>query len=222
MRVKPLVVAALAGLACVAPAVPASAAAAQCSIVAPTKVVIDQPYRGVPLRLSSNCAAAGAVYASWDFVHPREGFSDIAIFDGTTTDTWDLYDWEAPGAYAIRPSAAFRADFSDVTQNTATTTVKLGSRLTATTTRANGQLRFSARATTWSPRTSGWYQRAGAKVSLMYLAPGSSTWTWVKAATTSGSGRVTLSVAPKYGQYRLMVKETATVWAGYSSVVRGK
>jgi hypothetical protein len=56
----------------------------------------------------------------------------------------------------------------------------------------------------------------------MYLAPGSSTWTWVKAATTSSTGRVTLSVVPKYGSYRLMIEETDRAWASHSAIVRGK
>jgi hypothetical protein len=43
----------------------------------------------------------------------------------------------------------------------------------------------------------------------------------VKAASTGSTGRVTLSVVPKVGQYRLMIKETDTAWASYSTVVRG-
>jgi hypothetical protein len=199
-----------------------AAAAGPCSIVAPTKVVMDQAFTEVPLRLSSNCASSDTEYASWDIVHPSQGPTGIAIFDGNTTDTWDLYDWDGPARYSVRPSSAWDSNSDDVTQNTAYITVKLGSRLTATTTRSNGLLTFSAYARTYSPNLSDWYKRAGAKVSIMYLAPGSSTWTWVKAGTTSSSGRVTLSVKPKYGQYRLLIKETDTVWASYSSIVRGK
>jgi hypothetical protein len=221
MRLKSLVVPVVAALGAVV--LPTGAAAAgSCSVIAPTKVVLDQSYEAVPLRLSSNCVSSGTAYASWDIYHPNEGFAGIAIFDGNTTDTWDLYDWDGPARYQVRPSSAYDGSYDDVTQNTAYISVKLGSRLTATTSRSNGVLRFSAYARTYSPNANGWYKRAGAKVSLFHRAPGSTTWTWVKAATTDRAGRVTLSVAPKYGSYRVMIPETATVWASYSTTVRGK
>jgi hypothetical protein len=211
----------VAAAAVVMPASGASAAGS-CSVVAPTKVVMDAPYEEVVLRLSSNCASAGLNWAAWDIVHPGTGYAGSAFFENDTVDYWDLYDWEGPARYSVRPSGAYDTSYDTLPQNTAYITVKLGSRLTATTTRSSGVLTFSAYARTYSPSLSDWYKRAGAKVSLMYLAPGSSTWTWVKAATTGSTGRVTLSVAPKYGQYRLMIKETDRVWASYSSIVRGK
>lgn len=200
----------------------ASAAPAQCSIVVPSKVTIDQPYRGLTPRLSSNCRAAGVAYASWDFVHPREGFQHIAIFDGVTTDPWDVNDWDPTGVYTVRPSTAYDADYGSVSQNTTKTTVKLGARLTATAKRANGKLTLSTTAKVYSPRTETWAPRSRAKVSLMRKAPGAATWTWVKSATATSTGRVSLSVAPKAGMYRLQVRETASVWAVSSSPVRGR
>lgn len=221
MRLKSVVIAAVASVGLVLPT-HSAAAAGPCSVVAPTKVVMDQSYEPVSLRLASNCMSSGAEYASWDVYHPTEGWTGIAIFDGNSTDTWDLYDWEGPAVYQVRPSSAWDSNHVDLSQNTAYITVKLGSRLTATTTRSSGVLTFSAYASTYSPSVSGWYKRAGAKVSLMYLAPGSSTWTWVKSSYTGSTGRVSMSVAPKYGSYRLMIKETDRVWAGYSTIVRGK
>jgi hypothetical protein len=222
LRLKSVIAIAAATVAGVLVPTGAASAAGACSVVAPTKVTLDQSYEAVSFRLSSNCTSAGTEYASWDVYHPSEGWSDTLIFDGTSRDYWDLYDWEGPARYQVRPSMAFDRNYDDVRQNTAYVTVKLGSRLSATTARSNGRLTFSAYARTYSPRYSDWYKRVGAKVSLMYLAPRSSTWTWVKAATTNSTGKVTLSVVPKYGQYRLMVKETSSVWASYSATVRGK
>jgi hypothetical protein len=222
MRLRSVVVAAVAALGVVVPSTGA-AAAGPCSIVAPTKVVLDQSYLEVPFKLASNCSAAGREYASWNVINPSQGASDILIFDTNTVDYWDIYDWsDGPARYTVRPSSGWDSNFDDLTQNTAYVTVKLGSRLTATTTRANGLLTFSAYARTYSPSLSDWYKRAGASVAMFYQAPGSSTWSYVKSATTSSSGRVTMSVAPKYGSYRLMIKETDRVWASYSSTVRGK
>jgi hypothetical protein len=183
---------------------------------------MDSAYEEVVLRLASNCTSADREWAAWEIVHPSTGYAGGAIFDTNTVDYWDLYDSEGPARYAVRPDGAFNSNFDDLTQNTAYITVKLGSRLTATTTRANGLLTFSAYARTYSPNLSGWYKRAGAKVALFHQAPGSSSWSYVKSATTSSSGRVSLSVAPRYGSYRLMIKETDRVWASYSATVRGK
>jgi hypothetical protein len=219
VRLRRVVAGTLAALSALVP-LDGAAAAGQCSIVTPTKVVIDEPYLEVPLRLATNCAAAGREYAEWSVVHPSKGMTDILAFDSFTVENWDLYGW--PAHYAVQPTLA--GDFNDValTQNTAHISAKLGSRLTATSTRSNGRLTFSASARTYSPTFADWYKRAGANVSLMHRAPGSSTWTWVTFATTDSSGRVSLSVVPAYGFYRLMIKETATVWASYSPEVRGK
>lgn len=222
MRLRSVAVALVAVLGVAVPLDGASAAGS-CSIVAPTRVVMDQPYREVVLRISSDCGAAGLDWATWHIIHPSRGLSEVAAFDGNTVDYWDFYDWsEGPARYTVRPSAAYDTDYNSIEQNTAYIDVKLGSRLSGTVTRSNGRMTFSMYARTYSPRLSGWYKRAYAKVSLMHRAPGSGTWTWVKAGTTNSAGKVTLSVVPKYGAYRLMVKETPTVWASYSGAVRGK
>lgn len=222
MRLRSVVAATVAALGVLVVPTSGAAAAGPCSVVAPAKVALDQPYKEVVLRLGSNCSASGREYASWDILHPTQGGTGIAIFDTNTVDYWDLYDWDGPARYVLRPSSSWDSNSVDLVQNTAYITVKLGSRLSATTSRTSGRLTFSAYARTYSPNMNGWYKRAGAKVSVMYLAPGSSTWTWVKAGTTSSSGRATLSVVPKYGQYRLVIKETDRVWASYSTAVRGK
>jgi len=221
MRLRSLVVAAVAALGAVVP-MEAASAAGSCSVIAPVKVVVDQSYREVPLRFGSNCVASDTTFAVWDIVHPSEGYQGGVIFDGGTSESWDFYDWKPLGRYTVRPEYAHDSNYGDVAQNTAYVTVKRGSRLTATTARSGGRLTFSAYARTWSPDADGWYKRAYAKVSLVYRAPGSSSWTWVKAATTNSTGKVTLSVVPKYGSYRLAIKETATVGESCSSAVRGK
>lgn len=224
MRLKSLVLGALVATGLVvSTGGAASAATAQCSIVAPSKVTIDQPYRGLTTRLAANCQAAGVEYASWQFIHPSQGLQDIAIFDGTTTDPWDVYDWDPTGAWTVRPSSIWAADRDlDVIQNTTTTTVKLGARLTATAKRANGKLTLSTTAKVYSPNANTWVGRSKAKVSLMRKAPGSASWTWVKSATATSTGKVSLTVVPRTGQYRLQVGETPSVWAISSSPVRGK
>ena len=222
MRLRSIATAVFATVALVVPSgATASAATPECSIVAPTKIAIDREYREVPLQLTSSCAASGTVYAAWDVMHSTKGWQNVAIFENATTAPLDVYDFDPTGSYTLRPAVAFRANYSSVTQNTATTRVKLGSRLPTTITRPSGRLTFTATARTWSPRVSAWSSRANATVSLRYQAPGTTTWTWVKDGTTSSTGQVTLSVTPKSGKYRLVIGETATAWGATSITVSG-
>jgi hypothetical protein len=223
MRLRSVVIAAITMIGVAAPATSA-AAAGSCSVVAPSKIVLDQDYREVTFRLADDCAASGTADGpSWEVVHPTQGVRDFLWFYGKTTETWDLYSWSnGPATYTVRPDSAHDGDYNPIAQNTAYISVKLGSRLSGTVTRSNGRMTFNAYARTYSPNLSGWYKRAYAKVSVMHRAPGSATWSWVKAATTNSAGKATVSVVARSGAYRLMIKETPTVWASYSAAVRGK
>ncbi len=60
-------------------------------------------------------------------------------------------------------------------------------------------------------------------VRLYHQTKTGATWTYVKAATTSSTGRATVSVtSPKAGNYRLVIAETSTVWAARSTTVKGR
>ncbi|MGY2128113.1 hypothetical protein [Blastococcus sp. SYSU DS0617] len=78
-------------------------------------------------------------------------------------------------------------------------------------------------ATQWSSRTHAFAPRAKARVGLFHQAPGSTAWKFVKAVTTSSTGKATVTLpSPKAGNYRLKVAETPTVWAAYSRTVTGR
>jgi len=213
-----LVIVVVATAALLAPLSGSSSAAGRCSVVTPTKLVIQDLYREVPVRLSSNCADADRVYALWNVVHAK-GITDFLEFEANTVDEFGLY-W--PGRYTVQPVYAWDSQEVWLEQNTAYVIAKCASKLTATTSRAGGKLTFDANARFWSSTYSEWQRRAGANVSLMHLAPGATTWTWVTYATTDRTGRVHLSVAPRSGSYRLMVKETDRIWASYSATVQGR
>jgi len=212
------VVVGVAAAALLAPMSGSSSAAGRCSVVTPTKLVIQEIYREVPVRLSSNCAAADRVYALWNVVHAK-GITDFLEFEANTVDEFGLY-W--PGRYTVQPVYAWDSQEVWLEQNTAYVIAKCGSRLTATTSRADGKLIFDAYARFWSSTYQEWQRRPGANVSLMHLAPGATSWTWVKYATTDRAGHVRLSVTPRSGSYRLMIKETDRIWASYSAIVQGR
>jgi hypothetical protein len=218
VRLRSLVViVVVATAALLAPLSGSSSAAGRCSVVTPTKLVIQEIYREVPVRLSSNCAAADRVYALWNVVHAK-GITDFLEFEANTVDEFGL-SW--PGRYTVQPVYAWDSQEVWLEQNTAYVIAKCASRVTATTSRAGGKLTFDAYARFWSSSYNEWQQRPGANVSLMRLAPGATSWTWVKYATTDRAGRVHLSVVPQPGSYRLMIKETDRIWASYSATVAG-
>ena len=222
MRLRSIATAGFTTVAFIVPsAATASADTPQCSIVVPSKIAIDRVEKYVPVRLSANCAASGAVASSWDLIHSTRGWQNFVMFDGTTNEALDVYDVDPPGTYTVQPDIAFRADGTEVPQNTATTRIKLGTRLPAAISRASGRLTFTATARSWSPRVSAWSPRANATVSLRYQAPGAATWSWVKNGTTSSTGQVRLSVTPQSGQYRLVIGETTTAWGTTSITVSG-
>ena len=215
MRGKSALVALVVGLAASVPAGGATAAGT-CSVVTPSELVIQEDYREQTVRLSSNCAAAGRTHALWNVVHEDHAIIGFLEFDANTRDTFPVYNW--PGLITVQPVYAWDADDVSIPQNTAYIVAKVASRLTATTTRAGGRLTFDALARYYSTDVA-WRSRPRTNVSLMHRAPGASTWTWVKYATTDGAGRVRLSVAPEHGSYRLMVKEADRIWASYSETV---
>ena len=111
-----------------------------------------------------------------------------------------------------------------VTQNSPSLTVKYASRISGLgIRRGTEKLTLMAHVTQWSGRVHTWFGRRNTPVALQFKPPGSTTWTYVKAGTTSDTAKVTISVtSPKSGSYRLKVGETDTVWSAYSSAVAGR
>jgi hypothetical protein len=224
--VLPVVVACAAA---VAVPTPAAAAPSQCSLVMPTKVVIDDDTVPTDIRLSSNCFTNGADHAYWDLLHPGSGWGGPLDFESADFASGDpdyyieWYDDDPMGNWYLEPVEAAQADGDPLTQNSAVTKVKYASRLTTKVTRTSTRLTWAVTATQWSGRTHGWNTRAKVTVSLFHQATGSTTWRYVKSVTTTSTGKATMVMnSPKAGNYRLVVGETPTVWASYSSPIRGR
>jgi hypothetical protein len=231
MRVRSIVLpVALAVAAAVA--VPAQAnAAVECGLLMPTKVVVNDDTVDIDMALTSGCSTNQASYANWDLVHPGSGavvdndFSAQDVADSADGTYWAL-PWPdvAPmGKWISQPTGAERADRTPLTQNTAVTLIKYGSKLTTKVTRTGSKLTWSTTATQWSGRSHKNVVRPGVSVGLFHKATGSTTWKYVTSVKTSRTGKATLSLTtPKSGSYRLKAAETPTVWASYSSAVRGR
>ena len=195
---------------------PASASTAgygSCSIVAPKTLAITTPYQAVSLKLGSDCINNGVDYASWDLYHPTQGWNGITIFDGTTTDIWDVYDWDlTPGSrYTWRASSAYDLDYNDIAQNDAYTDVKLGSYATLATSRSGSYVTLYTKTARYSTDSNSFVRWAAPRGTVQYYGP--SGWTYLRYAYQNTSGVSSYKVyAPKGRSYRVVFPSSSIVW----------
>jgi hypothetical protein len=226
MRFRSVVLPTAVALAAVV-AVPSSAdAAVQCGLITPTKVVIDAPYVGAPMKLTTGCYVNDADHASWTLEHETGWGDTIAFPDVAGGDAFYLHPFVGDkdmGRFLLKPVEAEKADGTSLTQNSATILVKYASRLAAPVTRTSTGLRWAATASQWDTFWNDFRVRPGVTVGLFHQTSSSAAWTYVKSAKTSSTGKVTISLAaPKSGNYRLVVGETPDTWAAYSRTVKGR
>jgi hypothetical protein len=231
MRVRSIVLpVALAVAAAVAVPAQANAGTEQCTLILPTKVVVDGRFESVPVRFGANCDTNGAAAAFWEVGHSSGDYWDAYFDEDSYTAKLTRGDGDALGRYTGYGVGAFTASawasqdpVPDVTQNTPVMTIKYGSKLTTAIKRTARGLSWSVAATQWSTRANKYVPRPKVRVGVFHQKNSSSPWTYVKSMTTSGTGRATVAVGTtKTGNYRLKVAETPTVWASYSSAVRGR
>jgi hypothetical protein len=231
MRLRPLALpAVLAAAAAVLTPVPAQAAV-QCGLTVPTKIVVNDAISVGSVRLTDGCQDNAADHAYWDYVNSTGAFPmdfSAGHIDGTRSRQFVVeFDHDEVGRWVLTPRGAEEADGTPLTQNSAVTLVKYDSELRAPVTRTSTKLTWAATATQYSRRGNdglgGYVARPGVTVGLFHQSSSGGAWSYVKSATTSRTGKVTISVSsPKSGNYRLVVAETPTVWAAYSTTVRGR
>lgn len=199
-------------------AVPAQAAYS-CGITVPSKVSITSEYRSITAKFSQGCLLYGES-ATWDVMHPTQGYEDFFWFQGSSTDTIDWYSWSPLGTYTVRPDYAYDYNYNDMTQNTTKMTVKLGARQTISTSRAGSYVTVKGTATRFSSNSypSGFRAWSGTKVTLRQKTCSSCSWKWVKSGTTDRYGRVTLKAYASTARYwQLATADTSTTWGRASS-----
>ena len=206
-------VAVAAGVASASPASASTTGYGSCSIVAPKTLSINSRYKAVTLKLGSDCVNSGVDYASWDLYHPTQGFNDMAIFDGTTSDLWDVYDWDlVPGSrYTWRASDAWDYGYNDIAQNNAYTDVKLGSYATLTTSRSGSYVTLYTKTARYSSDSSSFVRWAAPRGTIQYY--GTKGWTYLRYAYQNSSGVSSYKVyAPKGRSYRVVFPSSTVVW----------
>ncbi len=203
-------------------ATPAQAIPGGCSVVVPSKLTVNAPYKRFTAHLASDCAASGKDYASWDVEHAYYGPDDIFIFDtGQSSAVWTFYDWGHLGKYYVRPSAAYDVDDNDLPQNTATTTVRLGSRLSLTTARQGKLVTLRSTASRYTPSAERFRPWTSTPVRLYYRANTAAAWRYFRTVRTNKSGQI----ATRFNQtrvryYQARTADTSNTWGRASFAKR--
>lgn len=197
-----------------------SQAAYSCNITVPSKVSITSPYREITATFSNGCLYY-AESAWWDIIHPTQGWEGSFDFEGRSTDVEDWYDWSPLGTYSIRPEGAYDHNYDDMTQNSRTMAVRLGSRMSASSSRAGNYVTVKGTATRYSRNAEAYRPWANAKVSLRQKSCSSCSWKWVKTGYTDRYGRVTLKAYASTNRYwQIATIDTSSTWGRASSTLK--
>ena len=198
-------------------------AAGSCGVSVPSKVSVYSPYRTVTGTFSAGCRQ-NADWAAWDVIHPTQGMQDMFFYDraeGRTSESLDWYDWNPTGTYTVRGSGAYDRWDGVMTQNSPKMTVKLGSRMSASSSRAGRYVTVKGTATRYSPYAGTYRAWSGAKVSLRQKSCSSCSWKWVKSGTTNRYGRVSIKTYASTSRYwQIATTDSSTTWGKASSTLR--
>ena len=211
----------LAATAVVGPVAPAQAAGS-CSLIVPATLAVSRPYQAVILKLSSDCAARQIDgWASWYAYHPTQGMQEIAFFNGTTQEYWDVYDWGTPlGVWTWRASSCYDGNSDPCVQNSPRTTIKAGSQLGLTGTRAGSYRTLSVATAYYSPAESVYRMWGNEKVQLQYKTCATCTWTYLRNVYTASNGRATYrTYSAHLRYYRAVSAANSSIWGRTSAVI---
>lgn len=198
-------------------------AARSCGISVPSKVSIYSPYRTITGWYSAGCRTY-ADWAVWSVVHPTQGTYDGFVYDradGRTSESLDWYDWNPTGTYSVRPEGAYDRWLNDMTQNSRTMTVKLGSKTAGSSSRSGRYVTVKATATRYSPYAGSYRAWSGAKVSLRQKSCSSCSWRWVASGRTNSYGRASIKTYASTSRYwQIATVDTSTTWGRASGTLR--
>jgi hypothetical protein len=206
-----LVPLATAGVLTAAPAEAATTrATGTCVLHAPTRVAIGRPYVGLQLTMSGPCLPSG--YASWDLYHPSQGFEEIAIFDKTSTDYWDVYNWHHIGVQTWRPSSAWDGADVEQAQNTVQVDIRLATGAWIASSRTGSVVTLKGTSLLYSTSSNSYFKRSAAGV-FQFRERGTTTWKNLKSVWTNSAGVVSMSyIYPKTRDYRFALYSTPVSW----------
>lgn len=184
-----------------------------CDIVVPSKVVAVSPTTAVYPKFL-NCFDRSALWSvtrkTGDTV---VGLAFLGIKDGVSRGPWRYKDTLPAGKYGLRPTGA--------NQNTASTVVKFGSRISLASSRTGTRVPLSGVARRYMPSVDGFRAWANRPVAISYKDCAACPWKFLAMDRTDAAGRWGLTViSGQVRYYRAAVGETTTAWGRISVPVR--
>jgi hypothetical protein len=216
---------ALCALALSTPLLAAPAQAADnCKVSVPSKISITSPYKEVTVKFSGSCTSDG--WAAWDVVHPTQGLVNMLLFDSdsylnsSTSQKMAVYDWDPRGTWNVRPEGAWRnSTFDELQQNTISTKVKVGTRVSLSSSRSGSYVTLVAKPTYYSPSASAFRASKSTTVSF-YSQRSDGTWKLRKTAASNSKGVATVKISAGTTQrWKATVAEGSGRWGATSKVV---
>ena len=189
---------------------------ATCTLTAPYRVVIGQPYKEYKLYTSGVCSLGGNAWAAWDLIHPTQGDQGGAYFgsvgSGNNQDNWDVYDSHTIGLHTWRPYAAYDNNYNQLSQNTVQSDIRLATAAWISSKRTRDVVTLTGTSLLYSTGSNNYFKRS-AKGAFQYKERGTTTWKGLKAVTTNSAGVATMSY--RYGKtrdYRFVLYTTPVSW----------
>ncbi|MGL4743041.1 MAG: hypothetical protein ACRCXL_01435 [Dermatophilaceae bacterium] len=202
----------------VSTATPASAAAG-CTLSVTNRVAIARPYLELPVRASGTCTQPDGL-AVWDLIHPTQGYDNSVFFAGGAASTWEVYSDTYIGTMAWRPDVAFDENLTEVSQNTAYTTVKLAAGAWISSSRSGDVVTLRGTSLLYSVGNDEFFKRPAGGV-FQYRDLGSTQWKNLKSVWTTSAGTATMSYRyTPQRDYRFALYSTPISWDVGSATTR--
>lgn len=195
-----------------------------CSIVAPATVTIEAPYTKISARIDDDCVRNDFYTADWEMVHQYWGPATDVFGDGlyfsffyATVDSLRFFDTARLGTYDLDPLNA--QGLYNLDQNRPTMVVRLGSRLSLTSSRSGSYVTLNAAARRYSPTYQRFTYWQSKPIALQYRTS-TGAWKTFKTVTSSAKGVSThrFKVSSKRS-YRAVTADQTNSWGRVSNTV---
>lgn len=202
-----------------------------CSASAPSRVVIEARLTRITARLGADCVRDGIYYAAWDHVHRYYGPHDSFVFKESDTgemplttsivfgDSFPMGAWDLEGELANGRRPDGRTVWNAVRQKDVPMVVRLGSRLSLTSSRSGSQVTLRAEARRYTPEHHRFAYWKGKSVALQYKGS-TGSWKTFKTVSTGSTGALTyrFRVSSKRS-YRAVAADQSSTWGSTSNMV---
>ncbi|UIJ33960.1 hypothetical protein [Allobranchiibius sp. GilTou73] len=188
-----------------------------CSLVPPARVRVVQQFALFNNRLTGGCVLHNGPSAIW-YIGDSLGQSiSSVLFDHETSGVAPLFAETPLGQQTWKGWIAFDAEGHNYTQNTPTTTFKVGSWAGLQTSRSGSKVTIDTRAVRYATSLDyniPWANETGV---IQYRAKGGSAWTSLKSFTTNSAGATSYSyTSTATRDYRAVYTEQSTIWGATS------